>query len=153
MLLESAHLPESGHVLDLGCGIGVVGVLVKKWLPACTVTQSDVTEKAVTLTQQNAKKLGVETRAIKSYCYSAPELAHMQFDAILTNPPRAAGKEVIEKMIVEAPMHLKPGGTLQLVALANKGGKSYEAMMQHTFGNVEVTSRGSGFKVYKSKKK
>lgn len=148
LLLDSCSLPEKGRILDLGCGIGVVGVFVKTWLPSLDVVQSDITEKAVTLTKKNAKHSRVHTTVVLSNIYS--NLQSEKFDSILVNPPRAAGKAVIERMIREAPEHLNTRGTLQLVAMTNKGGKSYEKMMAEAFGNVETIARGSGFKVYRS---
>jgi 16S rRNA (guanine1207-N2)-methyltransferase len=149
LLLDSAHLPEQGRVLDLGCGIGIVGIFVKRWLPNCVVVQSDVTNKAVAVTRMNTKALHVDTTVVLSDVYANVEGT---FDAILTNPPRAAGKEVIRSMITGAFDKLNKNGSLQLVAMTNKGGKSYEAMMEETFGNVDTIARGSGFKVYKSVK-
>ena len=148
LLIEESELPSAGSVLDLGCGIGVVGILVLKREPALTVVQSDVTEKAVRLTKQNAQKHHVQTRVVQGNCYEA--LQSETFDVILTNPPRAAGKEVIRRMIEEAPAHLTDGGSLQLVAMTNKGGETYAKIMKETFGNVETIARGSGFKIYKS---
>lgn len=150
VLIESMQLPEAGGVLDLGCGIGIVGILAKRARPSITLVQSDVTYKAVSLTRKNAQRFGIDTEVVKSNVYG--RLAGRTFDVILTNPPRAAGKDVIRRMIDEAPEHLNPGGSLQLVAQGNKGGSSYQKMMEERFGNVEIIGRGSGFKVYKSAK-
>ncbi len=148
LLLENAHLPERGRILDLGCGNGVVGIFLKRWLPALEVVQSDVTQKAVDLTKRNTLRARVDTIVLKSDCYDA--LAGQTFQTILVNPPRAAGKAIIARMIEEAPAHLASAGSLQLVAMTNKGGKSYKALMEAAFGNVETIARGSGFQVYKS---
>lgn len=148
VLLEHMQLPSSGSVLDLGCGIGVVGIIVKRTNPSLDVTQTDVTDKARSLTYLNAQKLGVSTRVVRGDCYE--KVADERFDVILVNPPRAAGKDVIRRMIDEAPAHLVVGGSLQLVAMTNKGGKSYETMMMNAFGNVEKIGRGGGFSVYRS---
>ena len=148
VLLEHMQLPATGRALDLGCGIGVVGIIVKRTNPKLSVTQSDVTVKARHLTYRNTKSTGTSTRVVRGDCYE--KVADEKFDIILLNPPRAAGKEKILKMISEAPEHLNGGGSLQLVALTNKGGKSYETMMSDAFGNVEKIGRGSGFSVYKS---
>lgn len=150
LLLESCTLPENGRVLDLGCGIGVVGLFVKKWLPNVEVVQSDVTQKAVQLATKNSKKLKLKTQIVLSNVYDS--LHDELFNTILVNPPRAAGKNIIALMISQAPEHLTAGGSLQLVAAGNKGGASYQAMMQEAFGNVEIIGRGSGFKVYRSVK-
>jgi 16S rRNA (guanine1207-N2)-methyltransferase len=150
VLLEHMQIPSEARVLDLGCGIGVVGIFVKLWNPQTTVVQSDITENAITLATLNAARVGVKTTAILSNVYES--LQTQQFDVILTNPPRAAGKKVIRDMIYGAVELLSVGGTLQLVAMTNKGGKSYEAMMQEAFGNVNKIGRGSGFSVYRSMK-
>lgn len=150
ILITYMELPASGSVLDLGCGIGIVGIIVKRTNAALDVVQSDVTFKAVSLTRKNAQSFGIDTEVVKSNVYAKFE--DRTFDVILLNPPRAAGKDVIRKMIAEAPEHLNTGGSLQLVAMGNKGGASYQKMMQEAFGNAEIIGRGSGFKLYKSVK-
>jgi len=148
VLLEHMQLPLTGRALDLGCGIGVVGIIVKRTNPKLDVVQTDVTDKARALTFRNTKSTGTSTRVVRGDCYE--KVGEELFDVILLNPPRAAGKETILKMINEAPAHLNVGGSLQLVAMTNKGGKSYETMMMNAFGNVEKIGRGGGFSVYKA---
>ena len=36
-------------VLDIGCGYGVVGTIIKTFYPTCTVTLSDINERALDL--------------------------------------------------------------------------------------------------------
>ena len=43
-----------GKVLDLGCGIGPVGVVVKKNFPQCEVAMVDVNPRALELAKENA---------------------------------------------------------------------------------------------------
>ena len=63
----------------------------------------------------------------------------------------AAGRKICFKIIEDAKQHLKKGGTLQLVARHQKGGGQLEKKMQEVFGNTEVLSKKSGFRVYLSK--
>jgi 16S rRNA G1207 methylase RsmC len=51
-------------------------------------------------------------------------------------------------MIVNARNHLVDGGAFQLVVQSNKGGRTLSRIIEETFGNIEVTSRGSGFRVF-----
>jgi 16S rRNA G1207 methylase RsmC len=148
LLIEESDVPANSRVLDLGCGIGVVGILLKLRDESLSVTQSDVTDKAVMLSKVNSKRLRARTRVLKSDLYEA--FADERFDVILCNPPRAAGKAVIARMITGAREQLVFGGSLQIVAMTNKGGESYAKMMNATFGNVHTIARGSGYKVYKS---
>ena len=148
LLIDAAELRPHMRVLDLACGNGVVGLVLETVEPTLDTWLTDVTTKAVTLTTENAKRLGLGVHVKQGDCYEG--VAHERFDLILVNPPRAAGKATIAKMINEAPEHLTEGGVLLLVAMTNKGGASYEAMMEETFGNVTKAARGSGFSVYKS---
>ena len=60
LLVEDSLIPESGKILDLGCGYGVVGIVVKKIFPAAKVFMSDVNERAVKIAKENALKNKVE---------------------------------------------------------------------------------------------
>jgi 16S rRNA G1207 methylase RsmC len=74
-----------------------------------------------------------------------------KFDVILLNPPQTAGKETCFDMIEGAKEHLKKGGTLQLVARHQKGGRALSEKMKEVFGNVGVLNRKGGYRVYCSK--
>ncbi|MBO4537376.1 MAG: methyltransferase, partial [Erysipelotrichaceae bacterium] len=43
----------SGRILDLGCGIGYIGIMLKKHFPEIELTMSDVNEAAVSLAEEN----------------------------------------------------------------------------------------------------
>ena len=81
------------------------------------------------------------------------KLSGKTFDSILVNPPYVAGRKVCFKIIEEAPLYLKRGGSLQLVARHSKGGKILGERMKDVFGNMEFLAKGSGFRVYYSVKK
>ncbi len=151
LLLEATEIEPNTDILDLGCGIGVIGISIKKAEPRCTVTLSDVNRRALKTSRENAQKNKVTVEVVESDCYTA--LKEKEFDLIITNPPHHAGRDLVYKMIAEAPQHLKKGGFLQLVAKHQKGGKMLQKKMEETFGNVEIVTRGSGFCVYRSKRK
>ncbi len=81
-------------------------------------------------------------------------LSDLKFDLIVTNPPISAGIDAaVRPMIVGAPMHLVEGGALQLVVQSNKGGRTLSGIIEETFGNIEVTARGGGFRVFTALKR
>ncbi|NQT09149.1 methyltransferase, partial [Candidatus Bathyarchaeota archaeon] len=59
LLVESMVLPESGRVLDVGCGYGPVGIVAARLVPGLEVWMTDVNERAVRLAERNCERNGV----------------------------------------------------------------------------------------------
>jgi len=76
-----------------------------------------------------------------------------KFDVILLNPPQTAGRKLCFRMIEESRKYLKKGGSLQLVARHNKGGRVLSEKMEEVFGNLETIARKGGYRVYVSRLK
>ncbi|MBN1793181.1 class I SAM-dependent methyltransferase [Candidatus Woesearchaeota archaeon] len=152
LLIEKAKIPENADLLDLGCGYGVVGIAVKKARPDAQVTMVDVNQRAVNLAVRNCRANSVKASVFKSNKFSNENVKDKLFDCILTNPPFSAGKKLCIEFIEESFDHLKPGGTLQLVAPHNKGGGSLKKEMMRVFGNVEELVKKAGYRVYCSRK-
>ncbi|MBI1969359.1 class I SAM-dependent methyltransferase [Candidatus Woesearchaeota archaeon] len=149
-LIQHCILKPAWEVLDLGCGYGVVGILLKHFHPNVQVSMSDINHRAVQLARKNAKRYGLETE-IRQGNMLEP-FAGKQFDTILLNPPQVAGKEICFQMIEQSKEYLKRGGLLQLVARHNKGGKTLAEKMQEVFGNVKEIAKSGGYRVYVSEK-
>jgi 16S rRNA (guanine1207-N2)-methyltransferase len=147
LLIESMRLPESGAVLDLGCGYGAIGIVAARLRPHLQVWMTDVNERAVALAEENARRNGVpNVRVRRGYLYEPVE--GLDFDVIASNPPISAGMgRVVEPFVGKAGDHLKDGGSLQLVVQSNKGGRTLTSLMERYFGSVEVAARGSGYRV------
>ncbi|MFH1589798.1 MAG: methyltransferase [archaeon] len=150
VLLKNLLMEDDWDVLDFGCGIGVVGIYVKKLFPNTNVTFSDVNQRAVFLTRENLKKHNLEGKTIIS---DGTKKIKNNFNTILLNPPQVAGKKVCFRLIEESFQNLKKNGLLQLVARHNKGGKTYSKHMEEVFGNVKDAGIGSGYRLYVSQKK
>ncbi|MFC2134738.1 class I SAM-dependent methyltransferase [Bacteroidota bacterium] len=150
VLLKGMQIKDNSKVLDLGCGIGVVGIYVNKQFPSAEVTLSDVNRRAFLLTRKNLALNNVEAKTVN--CDGFAKIKET-FDTVLFNPPQVAGKETCFRLFQEAYEHLNKDGTLQIVARHNKGGKSYSEKMKEIFGNVEEIHKGSGYRVYLSQKK
>ena len=78
------------RLLDLCCGSGVLGIsLALKLRDAgfkCELTLADISDEALSLTAENARKLEVEARIVKVDALSnEPDVG--SFEAIICNPP------------------------------------------------------------------
>jgi len=149
LLAERMILNTGDKVLDIGCGIGILGIVAASL--GAKATMSDVNERAAALAGKNAALNGISDATIVNGDLYNPIKNH-DFDVILSNPPQSAGKQVCFALIEGALSHLKKGGALQLVARPNKGGKTLAKKMEEVFGNVSVVVKKSGFAVYLSRK-
>src|SRR3989338_5551849 len=150
ILAENMTVEKNSDVLDIGCGIGVIGIAAAKLFNA-NVVMSDINQRAVMLVKMNAKLNNVKVDIYQGNLYEP--IKDPNFDAILSNPPQTAGKVICFKLIAQSKKYLKNKGSLQLVARHNKGGKTLSKKMGEIFGNVKVIAKEAGYWVYVSEKK
>ncbi|AMC92615.1 methyltransferase [Erysipelothrix larvae] len=143
-LLESCmDLDIKGSVCDLGCGIGVIGVVLDRNFEV-EMTGVDVNARAVELANINYRKYDVNGTNIVQDGVSG------NFDSIITNPPIRVGKKVLYRLFQEAHQALKTNGSLIFVMRKQHGGKSAQAYCATLFGNCTPIYRDRGFIVYQS---
>lgn len=140
-----------GHVLDLGCGYGVIGIVLKDWFPELTVTAVDVNPRAVELAVLNSMASGRTVEALVSDGFSA--LEKQVFQAVITNPPIRAGKKVIYRMFEDAYAHLSDGGSFYAVIRRNQGAESAMNRLAEIFGSCDLIDRDRGYWVLKCTRK
>ena len=149
ILAENMQIAKNSDVLDIGCGIGVLGIVAAKLFNA-NVVMSDINKRAVMLAKKNAKLNNVKGEFYQGNLYEP--IKKNDFDVVLSNPPQTAGKEICFQLIEQSKNYLKNNGSLQLVARHNKGGKTLSNKMQEVFGNVKVIAKEAGYWVYMSVK-
>ena len=147
LLLETIAKTNLGtSILDLGCGIGPIGIVLAGFDPNRRVTMSDVNLRALEKARENAKANGVESQVsiIQSDIYSNIESS---FSCIVTNPPIRAGKKVTYAMYAGAVDHLNEGGRLILVIRKQQGAPSCQRYLETLFPKVEVVAQHKGFRI------
>ena len=143
-------IKKNSKILDIGCGIGVLGIAAAKLFDS-VVVMTDINKRAAMLAAKNAVLNNVKAEIHQGNLYE--KIKDNDFDAVLSNPPQTAGKEVCFKLIEQSKTYLKNNGTLQIVARHKKGGKTLSKKMEEVFGNVKVIARKSGYSAYLSVKK
>lgn len=148
--LDFDQLPV-GHILDLGCGYGPIGLTVASEQPQRQVDLVDINQRALELARKNALRnqlTNIHVFASDSY----QQVTITDYAAIYTNPPLRAGKVVVTTMITQAKDHLQRQGQFWLVVQKKQGAPSYQKIMQHTFGNAQIIKRDKGYYIIKSVK-
>lgn len=151
LLIDSMALPESGCVLDVGCGYGAVGIAAATFNSNLRVVMVDVNERAVWLARKNTEINRVSNAEVRRGHLYEP-VKDLTFNCILSNPPVSAGMETVKAIIAEAPKRMSDGALFQMVVKSKIGGKRLQSLFEEAFGNCTVLSRGSGYRVLMSEK-
>jgi 16S rRNA (guanine1207-N2)-methyltransferase len=150
LIETSFNLRLNGKVLDLGCGIGTVGLVLKSLLFDLEVEMVDVQHNAVELAKENIKRLKLE--GIKAYESDVVEAITTSFNYVLTNPPIRAGKATVHQFFDGAYKVLENDGVLLVVIRKSHGAPSAKVYLENLFGNCEILKRNKGFYILKSVK-
>jgi 16S rRNA (guanine1207-N2)-methyltransferase len=152
LLTDVFAFPQiNGDILDVGCGYGPIGLSVAKSDPSRVVHMVDVNERALLLSERNAKRNGISN--VKVYKSDRLEnVAQTDFAAIVTNPPIRAGKQIVHSIFEQSYDHLAPGGELWVVIQKKQGAPSAVEKLESLFQEVEITEKKKGYFIIKAKK-
>ena len=166
-LCEQALLyaDENRRVLDLCTGSGALAVSIKRLSPACSVTATDISEKALAIARENAATLEADIEFLQGDLFSP--LQGRRFDIILSNPPyipngeldtlqaevqkepRAAlaggtdGLDFYREIAQKAPSHLEKRGML-LLEIGETQGDAVRALLSPKFDDIKLIHDLSG---------
>lgn len=145
------NLPDlTGHVLDFGCGAGVIGATIKLRFPDVLLTMVDVSALAIASAQETMRFNQLDAHIFASDIYSHTA---DKFDSIISNPPFHAGLnthyQVAETFLQQAPAHLKNKG--QLLIVANHFLR-YSPYIESAFGHCNLINKNNKFVIYQANK-
>lgn len=142
LLLDSIDISKlSGNVLDLGCGIGVVGIILGTNNKNINIDMIDINERAISLVRDNLTLNKVKANVFSSDVYSN---VNKKYDYIITNPPIRAGKEVVRKFLLGGYDYLNDNGILYFVMRKDHGVKSMIKELESKY-NVTIVNKDKGF--------
>lgn len=146
LLKVYAGLDISGSIADLGCGIGVIGVIVSQLFDDVNVEGVDINSRSVELANENFARYKVNgTNRVQDGLSG-------HYDHVITNPPIRVGKEKMYSLFDSAFDSLNPGGSFVFVIRKSHGAKSAQAKCMELFGNCELLEKDKGFYIYRSVK-
>ena len=130
-------LPRNGNACELGTGSGAIALSIAKERPDSRVTASEISPEAFAIAESNRQKYALDNAAIVQGDLFAPFDPAVKFDLLVANlpyipesaretlPPNVrdyepalalfadhAGMALIERALLDAPHHLKPGAPL-----------------------------------------
>ena len=121
------------HVLDLGCGSGVLGIAAARALPAAHVLASDNDPIATAIARDNARlnRVAARVRIITAAGFADPGLRRAQpFDLVLAN--------VLPRPLIELAPAMRR-------AIAHGGIAILSGLLDHQVREVAATYRAQGF--------
>lgn len=137
--------PESGDVLDLGCGWGPIALTLALTSPHAKVWAIDVNERALDLVRSNAEKLSIPN-IIASLPADIPD--QVRFRTIWSNPPIRVGKAELHRMLDEWLPRMTPDGDAWLVVAKQLGADSLHRWLEEERGwAVSREETAKGFRV------
>ena len=150
LLIKNIYKRKLGRsVLDLGCGWGPIGIIIKRFNSDVNVTLVDVNSRAIELANINASnnKTLVETCLCKDI-----NTLNTLFDSIILNPPIRAGKVVVYDLYLKAHDVLKEDGSLYIVIQKKQGANSSINKLKELYKQVAVLDKSGGYLVIQAVK-
>ena len=111
----------SGKGLDMGCGVGVIGISILAEHKRVEMDMVDINNRALRLCQSNVVRNGLKANVFLSDGFKNIQET---YDFIVSNPPIRQGKEFLFRFYEESKSHLKDGGCLYIVIRKQQGAAS-----------------------------
>lgn len=132
---------EGKHVLDLGCGVGPLGMVA-----ACrgaSVSMTDADYRAIKCTRRGLEFNGIQADTLIGD--GARALPNHQFDIVISNPPTHAGSAKLQDLFRDMARVLRLDGYALLVLRKHL---NYEKWL-NALGRVTTLCTDKGYKILK----
>ncbi|MBD3255002.1 MAG: methyltransferase [Candidatus Lokiarchaeota archaeon] len=129
IFIEHIYIPQEKRVLlDLGCGYGVIGIVLGNESPQSEVYMTDVNKRAIWCAKENVK-YNLPNSRDRVHVITGPYFQpfagkEISFDGVYINPPVRQGREDFLNLCDQLPYYLKKKGYFQFV-MRKKMGAAY----------------------------
>jgi len=152
MLINKMKIEPADHILDLGCGYGVLGLTAAKIATQGRVDMVDKDFVAIEYANRNIMENKIDNAA--AYLSNMFDQIDQEksFDVILSNIPAKVSREMYWLMFFNAAEKLNTGGRIYLVAIAHLSAFLKNNLKQF-FGNYKKIDHNRRYVVYQAEKK
>ncbi|MEE9491784.1 MAG: methyltransferase [Gammaproteobacteria bacterium] len=151
------YLPEQRncqHIIDLGCGNGVLGIIAKRLQPQAHISFIDESYMAIDSAKTNFNQniQSDQNRSDASFLTNdCLEKWNNKADLILCNPPfhqaHSIGDQIAWKMFRQSKDQLNKGGELWIIGNRHL---AYHSKLKRLFGNCQTLASNKKFVVLKA---
>ena len=144
-----SELTLPSPLLDLGCGIGLMALLLKRLQPNLEITGTDINARAVECARATSLKMNLPVTFLVG---DGVSMLTSQFATVVLNPPIRAGKATVYRLFQESYDILSNEGSLYVVIRRQQGAASAADELQRVFGNVSRLALKKGYEILRSSK-
>ena len=159
LLQQLEKCPVAEHIIDLGCGNGVLGIIAQTLKPNAKLTFIDESYMAIASAKDsyqrhfnNKNNLQHQAEFLISDCFN--QYQGDKADLILCNPPfhqaHAVGDQIAWQMFQQSSQQLNDKGELWVVANRHLG---YHVKLKKLFGNCRTIASNKKFVVLAAHKR
>ncbi|MCL1990561.1 MAG: peptide chain release factor N(5)-glutamine methyltransferase [Defluviitaleaceae bacterium] len=107
LALYDAHFEgKEVDVVDVGTGCGAIGITLALEESAMNVTVTDISESALAVAKENAKKLKADVQFLQSDMLAQLVDEWKKFDILVSNPPYIPTTEEVDALVYDNEPHL-----------------------------------------------
>jgi 16S rRNA G1207 methylase RsmC len=151
LFLRTIDVTAPEQILDIGCGCGVIGIVLARRFPTAQVVSIDRDLLAVRYARHNAL-LNETPNVIVLGSVGFEHVPTEPFDLIVANIPAKIGDEAIEQEFILDPLaHLRPGGDYWFVVVSGLNRLIPHIGTRHNLKLKQVKKR-AGHAVYHLRK-
>ncbi|GAB4216046.1 MAG: methyltransferase [Roseiflexaceae bacterium] len=143
--------PEARAVLDIGCGYGVIGIVLARLHPAARVVLSDKDLLAVRYTRHNIALNQIPNAEVVA-SIGVADVPQQPYDLILSNIPGHIGERAILADFVHGPLGLLAAGGIYWVVVVTPLAALFERLRDEQQMPIEEVARRKAHVVYRIRK-
>jgi 16S rRNA (guanine1207-N2)-methyltransferase len=155
VLIENMVIKKKpSQILDLGCGYGIIGIVIAYESPESSVYFIDINKRAIWSTKENIK-LNIPYLQSNLHVYTGSYFLplnskNVKFDAIYMNPPIRKGREEFLNLFKEIKYYLKSNGSFQFVIRKKLGAEFVYNYLIDLYSDkqVRILCKRSGYWVF-----